>query len=353
MNNARFANARDRLLGRVMERALDLPDGLLRRVAGPPRQSDRGSLLDLQVQAMLAMSQPIRRPMGSGSVRRARAEMEWQSRLAAPALPTLAKVEDGALPGPEGPVAYRLYVPRVAPEPLPLVVFFHGGGWVVGSLQTHDAPCRMLAVEADCNVLSIDYRLAPEHPYPAGRQDAVAAYRWALANAGRLGADPERVAVAGDSAGGNLAALVCLEARRAGEQLPTLQLLIYPGTDLTRSCPSHRLFAEGLFLDDESMEWFLSHYLRNREDARDPRCSPLFEGDLSGLPRAQVVTAGFDPLRDEGEAYANKLEEAGVPVELRCEERLVHGFFNMGGLIRAADAASRAVAHRLRSALHR
>ena len=171
---------------------------------------------------MLAMSQPIRRPMGSGSVRRARAEMEWQSRLAAPALPTLAKVEDGALPGPEGcpsPIGCTCPATRVAPEPLPLVVFFHGGGWVVGSMQTHDAPCRMLAVEADCNVVSVDYRLAPEHPFPAAPTGRGGRLPLDPRHAARLGVDRERVAVAGDSAGGNLRAWSA-ECGRRGSACP-------------------------------------------------------------------------------------------------------------------------------------
>jgi acetyl esterase len=345
-------NLRDRALGRAFGRVLDLPEPVMRRLVGPPRRSDRGTPLDLQTQAMLGLSERIRRSPAGQSPRRARAEMEWNSRLVAAPPPPLAEVRDGTLPGPAGPLGYRLYRPRATRGPVPLLVYFHGGGWVIGSLDTHDAPCRMLAAEAHCGVLSVDYRLAPEHRYPAAREDAVAAHRWAREQAAALGFDPERIAVGGDSAGGNLATLVCLEARHRGDPPPAFQLLIYPGTDLTRSCPSHRTFAEGYFLDDATMQWFLDHYLQSPDDARDPRCSPLFERDLGGLAPGLVVTAGFDPLRDEGEAYAARLREAGTPVELHCEETLIHGFFNMGGVIRAADAACRWTAHRLRQALH-
>lgn len=347
----RLATTRDRALGRLMRGILGLPAPVLRRLAGPERRSDRGAVLDLQLQIMLALREPIRRPPTNRSPERVRAETEWQSRLVRRAPPICARVDEGSLPGPAGRMRYRRYVPRHASSPLPLLVYYHGGGFVIGSLDSHDDGCRWLAVEADCVVLSIDYRLAPEHPFPAAVHDAVAAYRWARAHARELQADPERVVVGGDSAGGNLSAEVCLETKRRGERMPERQLLIYPATDLTRSCPSHRTFSEGYFLDDETMGWFLANYLPRPEDARDPVASPLFVDDLSGLPPAHVITAGFDPLRDEGEAYADRLRDAGVPVDLQREEALIHGFFNMGGVSRAAAAASRSVAHRLHSSL--
>ncbi|MFW5875612.1 MAG: alpha/beta hydrolase [Myxococcota bacterium] len=309
--------------------------------------------LDPQLGAMLALSQPIRRSPADQTPKRARAETEWQARLVRGAPPACLHVDEGSFPGPTGRIRYRRYVPRHASSPLPLLVYYHGGGFVIGSLDSHDDGCRLLAVEGDCVVVSIDYRLAPEHPFPAAVHDAVAAYVWARTRARELQADPERVVVGGDSAGGNLSAEVCLEMKRHGERTPELQLLIYPATDLTRSCPSHRTFSEGYFLDDETMEWFLANYLPRPEDARDPLASPLFVEDLSGLPPAHVVTAGFDPLRDEGEAYAERLRDAGVPVELQREEPLIHGFFNMGGVSRAAESASRSIARHLRSALHR
>lgn len=329
-----------------------LPEPLLRRIAGPPHRSDRGVPLDLQAQVLLALTARIRRPPAGQSPRRARAEMEWNTRVVGGPPPTVADVREGTLPGPAGPVSYRLYRPRTVGGPLPVLVYFHGGGWAIGSLDTHDVPCRILALEADCAVLSVDYRLAPEHRYPAAREDAVAAYQWTRAHGAGLGLDPRRVAVGGDSAGGNLAALVCLEARRERLPLPDFQLLIYPGVDLSRSHASHRTFSEGYILDDATMEWFLDQYVPTRGPVRDPRCSPLFEPHLGGLPPALVVTAGFDPLRDEGEAYARKLEQAGTPARLVCEEALIHGFVNMLGVIRAADRAVRQLAHPLRQALH-
>ncbi|MFW6066808.1 MAG: alpha/beta hydrolase fold domain-containing protein [Myxococcota bacterium] len=345
-------DARDRVLGKSLRGMLALPAPLLRRMAGTPRVSDRGVPLDLQTQAMLVVTEPIRRPPKGRSPRRARAETDWQARVVGRAVPC-ARVEEGTLPGAAGPLPYRVYVPHGEEAPWPLLVYYHGGGWVIGSLDSHDAVCRLLAVEGRCVVLSVEYRLAPEHRFPAAIEDAVAAYRWARRHAASLRADPERVAVGGDSAGGNLAAQVCLEERRASRRMPDLQVLIYPGTDLTRACPSHRTFAEGYYLDQETMDWFLDHYLADPAQARDPRCSPLFEPDLSKLPPAHVITAGFDPLRDEGEAYAHKLEQAGVAVDLRCEEALIHGFANMNGIIDAADAACRSVGRRLGDALRR
>jgi acetyl esterase len=342
---------RDRTLGRILAGALAVPEPVLSRLSGAPRYSDRGVALDLQTQVMLAVTSVARRSPAKQTPQRARAEMRWQTRLVAGPLRPVHEVVDGALPGPAGPLPYRLYRPGPGGASMPVLVFFHGGGFVQGDLETHDAACRELAMEAGCAVISVDYRLAPEHPYPAAREDAVAAYRWVRAHAGELGVDARRIAVGGDSAGGNLATLVCLEARRAGDPPPVFQLLVYPATDLTRSCPSHQTFAEGYLLDAATMDWFLKHYLTSPEDATDPRCSPLFEGELGGLPPAMVVTAGFDPLRDEGEAYAHELRKAGTQVELVCEEGLIHGFLNMGAIIRPAQAAVRRVAQSLRRAL--
>jgi acetyl esterase len=342
---------RDQALGRVLQSLMGLPAPLLRRLVGPPPYSDRGVALDLQTHALLALTGRIRRHTAQQTPRQARAEMEWNTRVVGGPPPAVADVHDGTLPGPAGPIPYRLYRPRSDGPPPGLLVYFHGGGWVIGSLDTHDAACRSLALEGDCGVLSVDYRLAPEHPYFAARDDAMAAYHWAREHAADFGFEAGRIAVGGDSAGGNLAALVCLEARREGLPQPAFQLLIYPAVDLTRSCPSQRIFAEGYLLDDATMEWFLDHYVPTRQPVRDPRCSPLFESNLGGLSPALVVTAGFDPLRDEGEAYARRLDQAGTPAHLVCEGALIHGFLNMGGVIRAADAARRRASQHLRDAL--
>jgi acetyl esterase len=221
-----------------------------------------------------------------------------------------------------------------------LIVFFHGGGFVFGDLDTHDGLCRMLAAHVGVHVLAVDYRLAPEHPFPAAAEDAHAALRWARANAAALGADPARVAVAGDSAGGNLAAVACQAARAAGEPQPALQLLIYPVTRFGSSYPSRELFGDGFFLTNSRMEWFDSHYLGgDPQRALDPRASPLLSDGLAGLAPAIVATAAFDPLRDEGEAYAEALRDAGVPVLTRRFDGLIHGFVSAAGVSRDAREA--------------
>jgi len=258
----------------------------------------------------------------------ARAEIRRSSRVFAGAPPAVARVEDRVLPGPAGPIAARLYVPFDDGKRRPLVVHYHGGGWVIGDLDTHDTACRHLAREADAGVLAIDYRLAPEHRFPAAVDDALAAFRWAAANAAALGFDPARVVVAGDSAGGNLAAVVAQLAGRDGGARPAAQLLAYPVTDLSTKHGSYRLFADGFLLSERDMDWFRGHYLPDDAAALDPRVSPLLAPDVSGLPPAVVLTCGFDVLRDEGEAYARRLEQAGVRVMLRRSAGLIHGFCN-------------------------
>jgi acetyl esterase len=233
------------------------------------------------------------------------------------------------------------------------MVFFHGGGWVIGDLDTHDDLCRFLAARAGVRVLSVEYRLAPEHPFPAPVEDAHAAFAWAAANATGLGADPERVAVGGDSAGGNLAAVVSMLARDAGGPSPVLQLLIYPVTDAHARTRSRQLFSEGYLLTRSDMDFFERHYLPRESDRDDPRASVLRAPDLSGLPPAYVVTAGFDPLRDEGEEYALRMRAAGVPVALRRHPGLVHSFANQTAISRTARAATLELAGALRMGLAR
>lgn len=246
--------------------------------------------------------------------------------------------------GADGPLDARLYTPAGAPEGTPLLVFFHGGGWVIGSLDTHDNLCHYLAANSGVRVLSVDYRLAPESPFPAAADDALAAFRWAVKHATDLGADPDAVAVGGDSAGGNLAAVVSyLSSRRRGAK-PVFQLLIYPATDASTRRPSRELFADGFYLTSEEIDWFLGHYAPDERSWTDPKLSPLLAGNLSGLPPAYIATAGFDPLRDEGEEYARKLADAGVPVVLRRHPDLIHGFVNFIGLgTRFTEAVSEAV----------
>ncbi|MGV1047111.1 MAG: alpha/beta hydrolase [Solirubrobacterales bacterium] len=252
-----------------------------------------------------------------------------------------------------GPMGARFYLPAGLPGgiPPPLLVYFHGGGWVIGDLDTHDDVCRFLAAAAGIAVLSVDYRLAPEHPFPAAVEDGWDAFTWALANAAALGADPARIAVGGDSAGGNMATVVSVRARDEGGALPAMQLLLYPVTDSADDPRSRLLFADGFLLTKGDMDHFEGYYLPPGSDIDDPRVSVLKAPDLSGLPPAYVATAGFDPLRDEGEAYAQRMREAGVRVALRRYRGLIHGFANQTAVSRSSRAAMLEIAGALRMGL--
>lgn len=249
----------------------------------------------------------------------------------------VASVEHVAIPGPAGDIGARVYRPETA-GPAPTVVLFHGGGFVIGDLDTHDNMARTICRDCSAVVVSVDYRLAPEAQFPAAVEDAVAATRWAASRREELGGD-DRLAVAGDSAGGNLAAVVSQQLRDSGGPALAGQLLVYPATDVTGDYPSRTENAEGYFLDLPTMVWFIQHYAADAAVHQDPRLSPLRHTDLSGLPPAVVVTAEYDPLRDEGEAYARALSEAGVPAEVRRFDGMIHGFFDMGAYSPAAQAA--------------
>jgi acetyl esterase/lipase len=262
-------------------------------------------------------------------------------------------VSDLSIPGPAGQIPARHYRPATS-DPAPLVVFYHGGGWVLGDLDTHDALCRLTCRDADVHVLSIDYRLAPEHPAPAAVDDAYAAFKWAYEHAGDLGAIPGKVAVGGDSAGGNLAAVVCLLARDEEGGKPVLQWLIYPRTDFTGKTRSLSLFAEGFLLTKADMDWFEGQYVHGSGvEPTDPRISPLLAESLSGLPPALIATAGFDPLRDEGDSYAAALSAAGTHVDLRTMGSLTHGFANLFPLGGGSALATTELISALRAHLSR
>jgi acetyl esterase len=264
------------------------------------------------------------------------------------AVPVVASVVDTTVPGGDGERPARVY--RAQAGPLPTVLLLHGGGWVIGDLDTHDVMARSIATLCDCVVVSVAYRLAPEHPFPAAVDDALSAARWVAGHLGELGGS-DRFGVAGDSAGGNLAAVVAQTLRDEGTPLAA-QLLVYPATDLVDELPSRIENAEGYFLDQATMLWFAAQYLGPRPpDLADPRLSPL-RGRLDGLAPAVVAVAQFDPLRDEGTAYAEALRSAGVPVELASFAGLIHGFVDMGRHSKAAQAAVEETCRLFRGLLH-
>jgi acetyl esterase len=293
--------------------------------------------LDPQVKDMLdAMNALGLEPLHKLSVEAAREQA--LSRFDPDSIPDYAgRIEDQFIPGPAGDLPVRIYTPE-GPGPFPVLMYFHGGGFVICNLDTHEKICRVLSTLAGCIVISVDYRLAPEHPYPAAVEDCLAATRWAAEHAGELGGDPARVAVSGDSAGGNLAAVVALRCRDEGGPNLCGQLLVFPITDhYDPGTPSYVENAEGYFLTREGMKWFFDHYLGDDFDRDDPHVFPLRTPDLGGLPPALVITAEYDPLRDEGDLYAKHLREAGVDtVHLPCKG-MIHNFFVNVGMIDKAD----------------
>ena len=306
--------------------------------------------VDPQIQAVLdrgaAAGAP---PLHEQSVEQARqAHIEATPTLVGPA-EAVAEVLERSVPGPVGDVPVRVYIPAVEGTP-GLIVFLHGGGWVLGTLDSYDALCRALANASGALVASVDYRLAPEHPFPAALEDSWAALLWAREHAAELGADPDRLAVAGDSAGGNIAAVLARRARDEGGPPLRFQLLIYPVIDAAMDTDSYEEAAYDYYLERQGMRWFWRHYLAGVDPAT-PDASPLHASDLSGLPPAHVITAQYDPLRDEGEAYAERLREAGVAVTVRRHEGMTHGFFRWRADIDEAHGAMEEVGRALRAAL--
>ena len=292
-------------------------------------------------------------PTHTLSVADARAYYRDRRHVTQPAPPEMALVRDLAAGGPHGSIPLRLYRPSgsSATETLPVLVYYHGGGWVIGDLDTHDTLCRELATGAGCAVVSVDYRMAPEQRFPAAVDDCMAAAYWVRDHAAELRLDAARLAVGGDSAGGNLAAVVAITARDSGDLPIAFQLLIYPATDQHRSHPSHTENGQGYLLTSDTMAYFTGHYLPERAQYDDWRASPLLHPDLSNLPPALVLTAGFDPLRDEGAAYAERLTAAGNRASYVCFDRQIHGFILMGKVIDEANTAVALCAAELRRAL--
>lgn len=315
-----------------------------------PVQLD-GLTLEPDIQLMLALlERQGLAPLESYPPPVAREIVLKQSQMFAGPEIVVGEVNEIEVDGAEGRLKARHYAPVEPGGPHPLIIYYHGGGFVICDLDTHDATCRTLCRHAGAHVLSVDYRLAPEHRFPAAVDDCRAALRWACQHTGELGADPDRIAVAGDSAGGNLATVVSQLARDDGGPTPNLQILIYPVTDFSTDRPSRELFAEGFFLTQSEMDWFHENYSADM-DATDPRLSPIVADDLSGMPPAYICTAGFDPLRDEGEEYADKLRAAGNKVVLRRFPGLIHGFANMTSQSRASRDALVEVAGAARAML--
>ena len=264
---------------------------------------------------------------------------------------SIGKVENLTMPGPGGDIALRAYTPVAAGgEALPVVVFFHGGGFTIGDLDTHDGLCRILAAESGARVIAVDYRLAPEHKFPAAVEDAYAAVSWIEKNASKLGVDANRIAVAGESAGGNLSAVVCQLAKTQNGPAIAYQLLMFPATEIGGSFASMRERAEGYFLDKATLDWFFGNYLPSGTASRDTRVSPLLAEDLSGLPPAYVMLGGFDPLHDEGLAYGEKLHAAGVEVKIADYQAMLHCFIYLQAIVPQAREALVDAASALRSA---
>jgi len=354
--------ARDAVERRLLTTVLGLPEGLQRRLAGRPVVLD-GDTLATDLQLMLRLKRVARLPaVETLPIDKARAATRHEAAQAGGDLP-IGEVRDLTVAG----LPARLYVPTSSTGGSngastgasdPLLVFFHGGGFFVGDIDTHDAPCRLIAERAGVRVLSVEYHQGPEHPFPAAHDDAERAYHWVVDHARELGADPERLGVGGDSAGGNLAAATAIHAARTG--LPCrLQLLVYPLTDARHGARagseeflSMRLFDEGFFLSRLFMDRASESYVADEAHLDDPRFSVILADLPEGLAPAYLCTAGFDPLRDEGEAYADLLEKAGVTVTRRRFDGLIHSFFNVTGAGRSGPAAVAEIADAVRAGLH-
>jgi acetyl esterase len=341
------------LEAKITRRLLSLPPRVQRRMFGPPPEVE-GQVLasDIHVLASVAASHGQDSLTGGLPAPEAREYVRKNiAGTSGPPIP-MAEVLDFDIPGPGGRLPARLYVPHGAPPPpRPMLVYFHGGGWMVGDLETHDSAYRFLAAHSGAAILSPTYRLAPEHPFPAAVEDAREAWLWAFRLAGELGADPTRIAVGGDSAGGNLAAGVAIAMRDAGGPRPAMQLLIYPAAEAIDPLPSRRIYSEGPFIKQSDIDYCERAYLPDKKMGYDPYASLLRAPDLSHLPPAYVATAGFDPIRDEAEALAERMRAEGTRVALRRHPRLVHTFANLTDVSRSSRAAMLEAAGALRMGL--
>jgi acetyl esterase len=334
----------------ILKLILSLPSPVLRAMSGGRVVYKGGRTLDPRFQffAHAAKKMP---PMSSVSPPEAVAGSARGLAAVQGPLEPGVRTESLSIEGPNGPVPCRAYRPENQDANAPLIVYAHMGGGVIGDLETCNAFCSILARIVRTAVISVDYRLAPDHKFPAGLEDVLAAYRWARDNTGRFGAASTAPAIGGDSMGGNFAAIIAQEMQRKGEPAPAAQILIYPAVDVASETASMTTYADAYPLTRATMDWFMGHYMGADADPADPRLSPDKTADVSGLAPAVIATAGFDPLVDQGEAYAKRLDQAGVPVRYRCYDSLAHGFTAFTGAIPAADAACREIAELVRETL--
>lgn len=327
------------LQGKAANLALRMPISWINILAGPSITVD-GRTLDARTQWFLQLlARSGQKPLSELGVAKARSEFDAFQAIMGGSPAPVGEIVDRTIGTPDGRMRVRLYRPAGSVvRLLPTILYFHGGGWVIGSLESHDLPCRFFCARSGCAVVSVDYRLAPEHKFPAGLDDALAAFRWLAADGEAFGTDPSRIVIAGDSAGGTLATVVA-QMVRGDARTPCLQWLIYPATDLSGDTPSHLSCGEGFLLTRSDMEWCRGLYLNDPAEIADPRVSPMRATDLSGMPPALVFTAGLDPLRDEGQAYVARLSSAGVKTVHREFDSLIHGFIGMRGALQAAARA--------------
>ena len=334
----------------ILRKMLGLPTPILRLLSGGAAVYQGGRTLDPRLQFMAAQARGAAAMTQMVVDEARRSNAQFVAAVGGDAEPGVTW-EYLAIEGPGGAIPARVYRPATQDPAAPVIVFAHFGGGVIGDIETCHAFCTILSSIARAPVLSVDYRLAPEHRFPAGLDDVLAAFRFGRDNAVRFGAPAGRAAIGGDSMGGNFAAVVCQELKRAGEPQPCLQLLIYPCVDAASQTASMTTYADAFPLSRSLMDWFIGHYMGPGDDPADPRLSPINTKDLSGLAPALVVTAGFDPLIDQGLAYARALKAAGVPVVYRCYDSLAHGFTAFTGAVPAADLACREVAGLVREGL--
>ena len=318
-----------------------------RALIGPHKTRLGGRTMDPKAQVVAEFVKTVRVPGYFPPLPELRQQLLTMTQIMDEPAPELARKEDIAVPGPAVEIPARVYADRTDAA-LPVLAYFHGGGWVQGDLETHDGLCARLAKWSGAMVVAFDYRLAPEHPFPAAVEDCIAAYTWLRSNGAQLKADTSRVAVGGDSAGGNLSAVVCQQAPRAGVPVPDFQVLIYPATDLSADTPSHRELVDAPVIPRDRIEWYLKQYVPEGTDLKNPRISPLHAADLSDQPPALIVSGGFDPLRDEARLYADKLTAAGCDVVHHEYPGQIHAFVSLVKAIPQGMAATHEIADYMR-----